>query len=86
MKDWNKEFVKILDTLENKAGPRGRDNPQAYNALDQIQGWIWGDHDLIITFADDDEAYNRREYTVVMSEIEANDLCNKPYFKEIYEI
>lgn len=86
MKDWNKEFVKILETLENKAGSRGQDNPQAYNALIQIQEWIWGDHDLLITFAEDNEAYDRREYAVVMSEIEANDLCDKPYFKDIYGI
>ena len=86
MKDWNKEFVKILETLENKAGSRGQDNPEAYDALIQIQDWIWGDHDLLITFADDDEAYDRREYTVVMSEIESNDLCGKPFFKDIYGI
>lgn len=86
MKDWNKEFIKILETLENESGSRGQDNPEAYAALSQIQNWIWGDHDLLVTFADDDEAYDEREYTVVMSEIEANDLCDKPYFKDIYEI
>jgi len=40
MKDWNKEFVKILETLENEAGSRGQDNPEAYAALIQIQDWI----------------------------------------------
>lgn len=86
MKDWNKEFIKILETLENKAGARGQDNPQAYDALLEIQSWIWGDHDLLITFAEDQEAFDSREYSVVMDNIEANDLCDKPYFKEVYEI
>ena len=86
MKDWNKEFVKMLETLENKAGSRGQDNPQAYDALLQIQDSIWGDHDLLITFAEDQEAYDAREYQVVMSMIEALDLCEQPYFKDIYEI
>ena len=49
---------------------------------------------LLVSFIEDYELgqctggaeYDDREYKVVMSNIEALDLCDAPYFKDIYQI
>ena len=85
MNNWHDEFHKILKNLEKKAGRRGNDNPEAYVAFNEMLIWVLDDHDLV-QLCDDDEAYEAREYKVVMSSIEAEGLCEQPYFKEVYEI
>ena len=86
MKNWNKEFHQILEAVEKKAGLFGCDNQEAHEAWNKMTDWVHGDDDLVIAFADDQAAYDAREYIVVMTMIEALGLCEQPYFKEVYEI
>jgi len=83
MRDWNKDFRKLMEAMDKEAGYFGRDNKTAYDA-----------YMLLVSFIEDYELgqctggakYDDREYKVVMSNIEAFDLCDAPYFKDIYQI
>lgn len=85
--DWDDKFEDKIDHLQWLAKHTASPDRQAEKVLTQLFDWQCDDRLLRrLCFHTASNRYMRRKYEVIVSNIEANDLCDKPYYKDIYEI
>jgi len=85
--DWDDKFEDEIDHLEWLAGHTVFPDKEANDVVTQLFDWLCEDRMLRSwCFDTASNIYMQRKYEVIMSNIKANDLCDKPYFKDIYGI
>ena len=85
--DWDDKFEDEIDHLKWLAEHTALPDQEAYDVVTQLFDWLCEDRLLRgLSFDTASNRYMQRKYEVIVSNIEANDLCDKPYFKDIYEL